>query len=265
MFGPIIQRLVKTTIKNSINFELAIDPLISKFSNQCPPRNELNIILQQKNLISKALNQTQTSLTTLTDTSNSLEKILKALKAAIRIIKLLPIPTAVPPGIGIPLNIINNFSSVLDNLGKIIEKGEGTVEQVIPAANIISKQLLNINTKLNILDLLLINCLEKETIGMTLNEKQDFFTNLGLEIQKKDEISVKNLNTSTNNPYIYKDFKIIIDTDTSNPFSFPRRRAIGNNIKNNIKIYGPYSYSSSTQVLIDSLKFEIDVKFPTKN
>lgn len=261
MFGPIIQRLVKTTIQNSINFELSVDPLIQKFKNQCPPRDEIDKILKQKNTISQALTQTQNSLLSITNTSNTLEQIISALNISIKVIKIIPIPSAVPPGIGIPINIIIGFSDVLNTLGKIVDKGEGVVKQIIPAVNIIIKSLNSINSKLNILDSLLMGCLEKETEGMTDIDKQSFYNNLGIDI-KRNDVYPQNY-TDPVNSYNYKGFILKVEEDSQNTFSFPRRRIIAFN-KSGYKMYGPYSYSSSIQVLIDSMKFEIDIYLQNK-
>ena len=109
MLGKVIQGLVKSAIKNAVNFELAIDPLIAELEKSCPPRETIDRILTQKNQLTQALTQTQTALTTITDTSSTIDTVLTRVNQAVQVIKLLPIPSSVPPGIGIPLNVINGF------------------------------------------------------------------------------------------------------------------------------------------------------------
>lgn len=257
MLGKVIQGLVKSAIKNAVNFELAIDPLIAELEKACPPRETIDRILTQKNQLTQALTQTQTALTTITDTSSTIDTVLTGVNAAVQVIKLLPIPSSIPPGIGIPLNVINGFSSALDTLGTIIKEGQGTVKQVTPSVKIISDNISKIQDKLSQLDNLIAGCLVGETEGLTDDEKEEFFNNLGINFNTED-VNEDTLNANSNDPLTYKGFTITLDTNAGNKFSFPQRRAIAENEKTGQKIVGPFSYSSSTQVLIDTIKFEID-------
>ena len=92
---------------------------------------------------------------------------------------------------------------------------------------------------------------------MTDGEKEEFFTNLGINFNTED-VDEGTLSANSNDPLTQKGFTIILDTNAGNKFSFPQRRAIAENEKTGQKLVGPFSYSSSTQVLIDTIKFEID-------
>lgn len=257
MLGKVIQGLVKNTVRNAVNFETAIDPLIAQLEESCPPREVIDRILTQKNQLTQALTQTQTALTTITDTSSTIDTVLTGVNTAVQTIKLLPIPSSVPPGIGIPLNVINGFSSALDTLGTIIKEGQGTVAQVTPAIDIITNNINTIQDKLSQLDNLVAGCLIDETEGLTDDEKEEFFNNLGINFNTED-VDEDTLNANSNDPLTYKGFIITLDTNAGNKFSFPQRRAIAENKNTGQKLVGPFSYSSSTQVLIDTIKFEID-------
>jgi hypothetical protein len=120
------------------------------------------------------------------------------------------------------------------------------------------------------LDALLAGCLEADTVGLTDDEKEDYFTSLGINLNALDTTSDPQANLvggqaledslapNSNNPLIYKDFKLIIDNDKENTLSFPRRRIVATRIANNVQIVGDYSFSSSTQILVDEVKFQID-------
>lgn len=257
MLGKVIQGLVKNAVRNAVNFETAIDPLIAQLEESCPPREVIDRILTQKNQLTQALTQTQTALTTITDTSSTIDTVLTGVNTAVQTIKLLPIPSSVPPGIGIPLNVINGFSSALDTLGTIIKEGQGTVTQVTPAIDIITDNINTIQDKLSQLDNLVAGCLIDETEGLTDSEKEEFFNNLGINFNTED-VDEDVLNANSNDPLTYKGFTITLDTNAGNKFSFPQRRAIAENKNTGQKLVGPFSYSSSTQVLIDTIKFEID-------
>lgn len=286
--GGIVALLVKNAVKSAVKFELAIDPIIARFEGVCPPKAELDKILQQKNQLSQAVTQIETSLTSLSSTGSTIDGIVTGVKAGVTLIKALPLPTSVPPGVGIPLNVINGFSDTLDTLGILLKEFGGVTSQIAPSLEIITKTLATVNSKLATLDGLLAECLQSETEGMTDLEKEEFFQSLGIDLSSSDTTGSSNnvdnpnsgnpnsgnpndpnnsgnsnetledrLSPNSNNPIVYKGFTITLDNDAGNQFSFPSRRAIGTN-EAGVKIVTPFSFSSSTQVLVDAIKFQID-------
>ena len=70
------------------------------------------------------------------------------------------------------------------------------------------------------------------------------------------------LQPTSDNPLEYKDFRLTEEIDTNNPLSIPSRRIKGYKEPNQIlynTFSGSYSYTSNPQVLIDEIKFVIDV------
>ena len=287
-FGGIVALLVKNAVKSAVKFELAIDPIIAKFEDACPPKSELDQIIKQKNQLSQAVTQIETSLTSLSSTGSTIDGIVKGVKAGVTVLKALPAPTSVPPGIGLPLNIINGFSDTLDLLGVLLKEFGGVTSQIAPSLEIITKTLATVNAKLATLDGLLVGCLEAETEGMTNLEKEEFFQSLGIDLSSIDTTGSSNntdnpnsgnpnsgnpndpnnsgnsnetledrLSPNSKNPIVYNGFTITLDNDAGNKFSFPSRRAIGTNGEG-VKIVTPFSFSSSTQVLIDAVQFQIN-------
>lgn len=285
--GGIVALLVKNAVKSAVKFELAIDPIIAKFENQCPPKAVLNQTIKQKNQLTNALTQIETSLTSLDKTGSTIDGIVTGVKIGVSILKALPIPSSVPPGVGIPLNVINGFSDTLDTLGVLLKEFGGVTSQISPSLQIITGTLATVQEKLAILDGLLVGCLEAETEGMTNLEKEEYFQSLGIDLSSLDTTGGSNnpgnnddgggnpnggngggntdvnetlesrLSPNSNNPIVYKGFTIILDNDAGNQFSFPSRRAIGTN-DGGVRIVTPFSFSSSTEVLINTIKFEID-------
>ena len=103
---------------------------------------------------------------------------------------------------------------------------------------------------------------------------------IGFALTQTGNNSNSNINISANsileaqlqpnavNPLIYKDFKLTLEYDSSNRFSFPSRRIKGVNDKTRQIVYnygGKYSYSSSTEVLFDEIKYQIDRLVPNVN
>lgn len=275
--GGIVALLVKNAVKSAVKFELAIDPIIAKFENQCPPKAVLDQTIKQKNQLTNALTQIETSLSSLDKTGSTIDGIVTGVKIGVSILKALPIPSSVPPGVGIPLNVINGFSDTLDTLGVLLKEFGGVTSQISPSLQIITGTLSTVNSKLAILDGLLVGCLEAETEGMTNLEKEEYFQSLGIDLSSLDTTGGSNnpnnnaegentdvnetlesrLSPNSNNPIVYKGFTIILDNDAGNQFSFPSRRAIGTN-DGGVRIVTPFSFSSSTEVLINTIKFEID-------
>jgi hypothetical protein len=268
--GTVIAGLVRNAARSLVNFELAVDPILERLQQACPPKAELEVIIKQKNSITTALTQTQTALNTMVQTGQTVTGIINVTDIALRVIKNLPLPTSVPPGIGIPISIINRFTDTLIKLSDLIKTNRGIVASITPAVQSLNGDIQTILGKLTQLDILLAGCLEQATIGLTDDEKEDYFTRLGINLNTLDITSNPQVNLvggqaledslapNSNDPLIYKGFKLIIDNDKENKLSFPRRRIVATRIANGVQIVGDYSFSSSTQILVDEVKFQID-------
>lgn len=268
--GTIIAGLVRNASRSLVNFELAIDPLIERLQQSCPPKIELEIIIKQKNSITTALTQTQTSLNTMVQTGQTVNGIINVTDIAVRVIKNLPLPTSVPPGVGIPISVINRFTDTLIKLSDLIKTNKGVVASIAPAVQSLNGDIQTILGKLAQLDTLLAGCLEEQTVNLTDEEKEDYFTSLGINLNTLDTTSDPQVNLvggqaledslapNSNDPLIYKDFKLVLDNDKENKLSFPRRRIVATRITDGVQIVGDYSFSASTQILVDEVKFKID-------
>ena len=268
--GTIIAGLVKNAARSLVNFELAVDPILERLQQACPPKAELEAIIKQKNSITTALTQVQTALTTMVQTGQTVTGIINVTDIAVRVIKNLPLPTAVPPGVGIPINVINRFTDTLIKLSDLIKVSKGVVSSIAPAVQSLNNDIQTILSALARLDVLLVGCLEADTVGLTDEEKEDYFTSLGINLNTLDTTSSPEVNIAggqaledslapnSNDPLIYKDFKLIIDNDKENTLSFPRRRIVATRITDAVQIVGDYSFSASTQILVDEVKFQID-------
>tara|TARA_R110002020_G_scaffold207498_1_gene413060 strand:+ start:286 stop:2286 length:2001 start_codon:yes stop_codon:yes gene_type:complete len=157
-----ISKIVQSITRTTFQFNKTLDVLISQFKDACPTTEELKSLINQKNQINGALVQIEGKIATLNKVAAGSEIAVEALSAGKTIIKQLPIPSSVPPGIGLPLSVTNNFSDALDNLGTLIDKEEASLESIPEALELISKDVGEVITKLNELDVVLNNCLEKD-------------------------------------------------------------------------------------------------------
>lgn len=283
--------LVKSTtrvIKNTAKFELAVDDLIEKFNLSCPPKDQLLKIVEQKNQIQSALQNVLGEFSKVDKTVKTTETIVTTVEAAVRVIKAIPVPTSVPPGVGIPINVITLLADSLDTLGDLVKGAKGSLKivptvskSVTESAQIILDKLTELDGKLNI-------CIEELAEGMNDQEKSELLneignvaaasglsTNVNLNVANEEEL-VKRLQPGATNRFLYQktgfpnaDWLLTIEYNNKNEFTFPQRRIRAENINkfdgNPYKgvvvynIYGKkYSYSTSVEVLVDEVKFVIE-------
>ena len=301
-----ISKIVQSITRTTFQFNKTLDVLISRFKDSCPPTRELLGLIKQKNQINNALMQIEGKIATLNKLSSTAEGVVTSVKGVVTIIKSLPIPTSVPPGVGIPLNIINTFSDALDTLGTIIDKEEGSLDSIPEALDLISKDVSSVITKLNDLDVALNNCLEKDpaitqtelnSVVATTGNFVDILTNEALtEILNKPpgllygdyylRLNYVNVSQTTLNAYnedilegevdgVYGDlfFANSISIAITSSFSFDKKQIIAQNKESvpppgeyynpNVSVemlYGDESFSSTNIVLVDEMKWHIDIK-----
>ena len=307
----------------------------------------LNNTIKTKNQLQGNLNTLLKPVDTLALFAENIGKVIPALNGIVLLIKNLPIPTSVPPGVGLPSSVLTNFADSLDGLKKEIDKLDGPVQTVNSSIKQIQKTITPIVGKLKLLDpifssattiIIFIKTLldygpfaTEQQINeisnlVTSNIEESLASTSGPIVSQSSGVWIKTFNsgngtsnspetppptptspsTSTNgdvwtffssnqaandfllsqltqpnnNPLIYKDYKLQIETDPNNRFSFPSRRILatytinGDNIEAqntiinfqlrlvNSTVYNlpdkGYSFSSSVQALIAETYYEID-------
>ena len=92
-------------------------------------------IAQGSNQINDLLQGVSATLNKLKDTARKiLTPIVKLLKI-VEVILNLPIPTSVPPGIGIPILVINKFEEISKTLKELVIKAKNLAETILQAVN----------------------------------------------------------------------------------------------------------------------------------
>lgn len=286
-FDKVILGVITRTVKSTARFDIAINSIKTQFDNGCPVPQELVKIIQSKNQINQALTQALGALGTIQSTSGTINGILGAMDIAIKAIKAIPIPSAITPlapaGVGpslIPGKIFPILSDSLIILRDFVKTNKGIVNQIPSAVSSIQRSIQKTINLLNSLDALISRCLNQQTANLSPEAKEAYFNQIGFSLTQTGNNSNPNINASANsileaqlqpnsvNPLIYKDFKLTLEYDSSNRFSFPSRRIKGVNSKTNQIVYnygGKYSYSSSTEVLFDEIKYQIDRLVPNVN
>ena len=251
----------------------------------------LNAAVVQKNSLQNGLSTITSPLTTLETLSDTIGGAITGINTAVTVIKTLPIPSSVPPGIGIPLNVINGFSSALDTLKITLDKFGGPLKIIPSSIDQINAILVPIVGKLNSLNeifdklyqiiafirLLLSAPITQSDVDTALQDitaklQQSLAISVGPSSTSiENDALLSSLDPNSNNPLFYKGFRLILEFDPNNTFSFPARRIKAENNKG-VKLYSvppdqgsgevntssSYSFSSSTEVLINEVKFNID-------
>lgn len=217
--------------------------------------NDTNAIIEEANLsnnptkLQSAKIARDNAIRIITDNENKLRKInndiqristyISIFSIIVTIISAIPIPTAVPPGIGIPTNLIIRFVKILDKanrivliLGAFIPSVTMTLDKAIQILNDYKSQLLNINGEID--------------NAATSSGYSNFFLT--------DP-------TGTNEFPGYKGFKFAIKEEENPKFvvrGFKRRYAVAIN-KSGIEILkSDYSFTLDPNDLVDQLKLLID-------
>ena len=264
MLGPIIIQQVVKLAKGTARFDAMANDMIAKFDQGCPPKAELERIVQQKNTIVTALTQVSGVINTITKIGTTLDQILAGLNIAVNVIKFLPLP--LPPFS--PALLVTGPAVAVDTLGDLVKAGKGAVKIIPDALGQIAKGIENLITKLGQIDGLLNPCLAEAGLDGSINNEDlnallnATGTNSDADVNQATESELlARLQPNSNDPLFYKGYKLEIQNDPKNEFSFASRRIMGE--KDKVKLYNladqGYSYSSSVQVLIDEIKFRIDL------
>jgi prefoldin subunit 5 len=255
-FEKIITSSITNTVKSTAKFDTAVNLILDKFKNECPDKETLKNIIQQKNNIYSALTQVRNNIKNIQSTSQTVSGIIEGVNSSITLIKSIPIPTSTPPGIGIPVSVIVVLSDSLNKLSVLLQTFEGPVSIISPAIETINNYINNILQKLKLLDDAILKCLEKTISNLNEEEKNNYLNKIGFSLTPNTQSS-----DSENFPITYKGFTLTLQNNINNKFSIPQRRIQAEN-KNGVVLFntdnGQYSYSSSTKVLMDEAKFRID-------
>ena len=266
-----ISKIVTSITRTTFQFNKSLDVLIDKFKEGCPTTQELRILIAQKNDINGALEQIEQKIATLNKVAKGSEVAAEALNTGKTVIKQLPAPSAVPPGVGLPLNIFNNFSDALDNLGTLIDKEKASLDTIPEALNIIEKDVGTVFTKLKKLDEILNKCLEEDP-----NITQEDFDDIDDLVEEENFIEVltnAELEKALSEPpgLLYGDYYLRKQL-ISSEFSFNKKQITAQNKESVLDgeyykegvavemLYGDESFSSSNLVLVNEMKWLIDTK-----
>jgi len=252
-----------------------------------------------KNDLSGAINTLIKPITTLETLSTTLGAVIPPLKSTVTTLKLVPLPTSVPPGIGIPTNVILGFATSLDALSLILSKTEGplgiiegsigSIQKVISPLlpklatfdftfQLITKiisfiRLLLYSNDVNQTDINTVMAATATKITSNLSANPGPFTSNSNPDDNilADKVLLARLQPGALNPLVYRGYQLEIQYDPDNIFYFPSRRIKGSYIpgfliNSIISIGGTFGSSLQTTNNVRlSAKLEGDVRYNLPN
>jgi hypothetical protein len=233
--------------------ETSVLGILLKFSNKCPSPQELVSIIATKNNLLKSINSLESRINRFKSLANKLDRSISTIRRIISIIKSIPTPTAVippgsPGGLGIPIRILTSYSDGLIRLNKLLDSLESDKEGILSIVSTTSQTISELKNRITAIDISIAKCSiqsgESQSIANTVQENRDPV----LELEQSK--------------YYYKGYKLEIIQDLNSPKVAPRRFAIAKDKRGIIVLKGQPSFSSSTDVLLDEIKFRIDNQLP---
>lgn len=222
--------------------------LLAEFSNGCPNQDKMKEIILVKNTLLQTINSFKKRVESIKTISGTIKPSISVASTALNVIVALPIPTSVPPGVGIPLSIINAYSKGINTLMQTIDVLESDVEAVDSIVN-------TINTPLNAL-IVTLSSLDSKIAICSIDSNANLSTILN-QVQPPSNTGSEGI---PNANFTYKGYVLAIVQDMNSPKIAPKRYATATDSRGIVVLQGESSFSSSTQVLLDEIKFRIDSK-----
>jgi len=240
--GPLQGKLRSTIQKKVLE-------LLKEFANGCPNVERMKKIMKIRNNLLNTINSFQKRVDAIKPLANKIQPAISAANIALNIITNIPTPTAIIPpqsgGLGVPMSVLNRYSKAIGILAATIDVLEADVKAVNSIVTTVTVPINTLRDRLQAIDLKIAQCSSNSSDPAALQNTAQPPRNTGSE------------GTPDSN-YLYKGYTLEIIEDPNSPKIAPRRYAIAKNKKGSIVLRGPSSFSSSTQVLLDEIKFRID-------
>ena len=243
-----------------------VNKIIEKLLNQaCPPVEELKRILQVRDNLLNMINGLEKKIQPVKKFADQLEPPIQAAQATVLVLEQIPIkttigtpPTGGPSDVGgqifsISIGAQNRFAQLLNLACQIVDLLMKDVQAIRDLTDISFDGLDPVKQKLQSIDIKLFECVE----ALPQDQKEEV---LALIENLPSNAGISGIDAEGN--YFYKNYKITIQEDKNSPGFAKRRFAQVENDRGVVVMRGPASFSSSTRVLVDEIKFRIDNQLP---
>lgn len=253
------------TLKGKITAQILkqVINILNKFSTGCPESKELQKIIKTRSTLLRHLSSFQKRVDAFAKIAQQLTLIVTIISALIKIITSIPIPTAIIPpmsgGVGVPLSVPAKYSDALVKLNKKLDIILAEAAAITGIVSSISPIIGNLKNRLESIDIAIQQC----SLGQPVDLDQILATaqppeNTGSEGAPTDAQGNPNPDYIHTSNTSGKTYTLAINQDPNSPQIAPRRFATATDNRGVVVLKGPSSFSSSTQVLLDEIKFRID-------
>jgi hypothetical protein len=123
-------------------------------ANACPQQQTLDKLVKSKQTLSELTERSRKIIDTYKALPGKLKPPINTLDKIIKVLLVLPIPQAVPPGIGLPISISNKYSDLINKLRELVKQTKETIEgiEALVDTTFFDNLLEDINSKLSLLD-----------------------------------------------------------------------------------------------------------------
>jgi hypothetical protein len=129
--GAVAKLVGKIQGKLSSNVLSSVTALTNKLNVEgCPTGNQLERLRGQMTQLDSTLNSVDSRLAKFKKLPKALKVPVAGLKAAKKLILILPIPQAVPPGFGLPVNVTTKYADLLHMLKELIIQAEELIKSI---------------------------------------------------------------------------------------------------------------------------------------
>lgn len=234
--------------------------MLNKFSSECPDPNTLKKIIKTRNILLKNVTGLNKRVQKFNSVASTLQTTATLTKVLIKVITSIPLPTAIIPpmsgGIGVPVSLLTKYSNSLVKLNKILDKVIDESGAITSVVSSIAPPLQTTENRLKSIDALIQQCVDRASTQADLAALLSSAQPVGGTGADLD-------GSSDSDPrFFYKGYKLEIIQDVNSPKIAPRRYAIAKDKRGVTVLKGPLSFSSSTDVLLDEIKFRIDNQLP---
>lgn len=226
--------------------------IVEDLLNQCPPPSVLNSINKKLTDIKKVKLGIEKKLVLVEEQAARLDKPILVTKASIEVLSHFPLPSSVPPGVGIPVGVLNTYGNALEFLRGMVNALEDDKVGIQSVVEIAKNGFAPIDIQITRIEALLNRCAENP--NLTEEERKAI-----LDGALINPVTDTNVDYKAKNGEVYK---LSIEEDKENTFQVKKRRAVAKD-KNGVNILnGPFSYAGSTEILIEEIKFRLDNQLP---
>lgn len=215
---------------------------LNELATSCPDTKQINKYNRLNERLKRQINRIEKRLVKLEGIPERNKKPINFANKVLDILGHIPIPTSVPPGIGIPLFIPNTQSLVMNwtnGMKSTLETQNDIIDSIVSQTRSL---LQSLQDNLALLDEKIAACLADPNADLTALDP----------IPKSDGRIIE----------AYKDYTIEVLVDEQGPDIALRRYAVAFDRQGIQRLKGELSFASDPKILIDEIKFKIDNQLP---